>query len=399
MPNPLYSSNQFVHLLPLGNFFLVFLSFLFCLFVCHRLQEGRHVDIESEEPLQVNLTKNNNDSSVSSPDDVRITSIRTKELPKHLLVSLPRINNNANTTKDLMINSTILLNNNGNSSSNNDDINNQTTGKSETRASNNTTASSSSHSLDSQSSGRSPFGHHPDSGVNRRNLEASLDSSEGGSVASGSTLSLPARPESSDEEESTSQASDEVIRMPKLTVWQRIGLASGLTGLSIVSAILVYFVVWAGNRTEHTYLFFTILLAGFGNLGAGFILSQVQNWKVFIRVSELLVLEPTLLGLKGNIEMCMASRLSTQANLGNMDSWKSTFKMIRGNLALDLAQATTVATVASIGVVVFSLIQSATHRDDFVYSLYIVLSSCLATACTASVLLGEYMIYTLERYL
>jgi len=132
----------------------------------------------------------------------------------------------------------------------------------------------------------------------------------------------------------------------------------------------------------------TILLAGFGNLGAGFILSRIQDWKVFNRVSELLVLEPTLLGLKGNIEMCMASRLSTQANLGNMDSWKSTFKMVRGNLALDLAQATTVATMASVGVVIFSLIQTPNH-GDFLYSLYIVLSSCLITACTASIFLGR----------
>lgn len=179
------------------------------------------------------------------------------------------------------------------------------------------------------------------------------------------------------------------------TIWQKIGLTPAITGLSIIFIIFGYF-VWSGNQGEHAYMFLTILLAGFGNLGAGFILSNVQNWRVFIRVSELLVLEPTLLGLKGNIEMCMAARLSTQANLGNMDSWKSTFKMVRGNLSLDLAQATTVATVASIGVVVFSLIQRMSagvnplaEPFDFLYTLSIVLSSCLITACTASVLLGK----------
>jgi solute carrier family 41 len=328
----------------------------------------------------VNIAKNNNDSL----SDVRVTSIRTtKDLPRHLLLSLPGINSNSNITKDIIIKSIVPTN----AQAINDDINNQTTNKTGIRATNknienkNTTTSSTLvyHSLPAS------VGLEAD----RRNLEASQsessDSNGRHESQNKTTLSLSSRPESKEGSEEGSK----VTAHKKLTVWQRIGLAPGLTGLFIVTVIIVYFVLWAGNQGEHCYLFLTILLAGFGNLGAGFILSQVQNWRVFIRVSELLVLEPTLLGLKGNIEMCMASRLSTQANMGNMDSWKSTFKMIRGNLALDLAQATTVATVASIGVVVFSLIQSSTHRDDFVYSLYIVLSSCLATACTASILLGK----------
>ena len=37
-----------------------------------------------------------------------------------------------------------------------------------------------------------------------------------------------------------------------------------------------------------------------------------QNWKVFVDVPELIILVPPLLGLKGNLEMTLASRLSTQ---------------------------------------------------------------------------------------
>ena len=173
------------------------------------------------------------------------------------------------------------------------------------------------------------------------------------------------------------------------TIWSRIGTGPLLTALGIVIAILIYFIFSSKEKKgEHFYLFVTIVLSGFGNLGAGFVLSHVQNWKVFLEVSQLLILEPTLLGLKGNIEMCMASRMATQANLGNMSTWKKTFTMIRGNLALDLTQATVVSFIAAVAVCIFSLIQGDNDLP-FGYSLSIVLSACMLTACTASIILGE----------
>jgi len=47
-----------------------------------------------------------------------------------------------------------------------------------------------------------------------------------------------------------------------------------------------------------------------------------------------MILVPALLGLKGNLEMTLASRLSTQANLGHMDMPKEQWHMIVGNLVL-----------------------------------------------------------------
>jgi len=47
-----------------------------------------------------------------------------------------------------------------------------------------------------------------------------------------------------------------------------------------------------------------------------------------------MILVPALLGLKGNLEMTLASRLSTQANLGHMDMPKEQWRMIIGNLVL-----------------------------------------------------------------
>jgi solute carrier family 41 len=60
----------------------------------------------------------------------------------------------------------------------------------------------------------------------------------------------------------------------------------------------------------------------------------LQHWEVFRVVSEVFILVPALLGLKGNLEMTLASRLSTQANLGYMDTPKQQWSLIVGNLSL-----------------------------------------------------------------
>ena len=59
-------------------------------------------------------------------------------------------------------------------------------------------------------------------------------------------------------------------------------------------------------------IFLPFLVAGFGMVAAGVVLDIVQHWKVFKEVNELFILVPALLGLKGNLEMTLASRLSTQ---------------------------------------------------------------------------------------
>lgn len=105
-------------------------------------------------------------------------------------------------------------------------------------------------------------------------------------------------------------------------------------------------------------VFIPFLVAGLGMVGAGLVLDLVQvrfrsfpalydsgvidnvdlllfqHWEVFEKVNELMILVPALLGLKGNLEMTLASRLSTQANLGHMDTPKQQSSMIVGNLVL-----------------------------------------------------------------
>ena len=58
-------------------------------------------------------------------------------------------------------------------------------------------------------------------------------------------------------------------------------------------------------------MLFPFILAGIGMVLAGLLFDHVQHWDVFDSIHELFILIPPLLGLKGNLEMTLASRLST----------------------------------------------------------------------------------------
>ncbi|KAG5668150.1 hypothetical protein PVAND_016102 [Polypedilum vanderplanki] len=89
-------------------------------------------------------------------------------------------------------------------------------------------------------------------------------------------------------------------------------------------------------------------IAGLGTISAGVILGRVEEWEVFESIPQLFILVPALLGLKGNLDMTMASRLSTQANLGNMKTKKEIVHMVIGNISIVQVQATVAAFIISI---------------------------------------------------
>lgn len=136
-------------------------------------------------------------------------------------------------------------------------------------------------------------------------------------------------------------------------------------------------------------VFFPFLIAGFGTVGAGMVLDIVQHWQVFTKVSEIFILVPSLLGLKGNLEMTLASRLSTQAHMGNMESSGQKWKMIGGNMALVQAQAIVVGFLASLVAMVMGWIPDGTFNID--HALLLCASSML-TAALASFVLGAIMV-------
>lgn len=136
-------------------------------------------------------------------------------------------------------------------------------------------------------------------------------------------------------------------------------------------------------------VFVPFLIAGFGTVGAGLVLDIIQHWQVFQKVSELFILVPALLGLKGNLEMTLASRLSTQANLGKMDTAVEQWRMATGNLALLQIQATVVGFLAS----VFAVVMGWIPDGEFSWQHALLLcSSSLFTASVASLVLGTVMI-------
>lgn len=66
-----------------------------------------------------------------------------------------------------------------------------------------------------------------------------------------------------------------------------------------------------------------------------FPLCFLQHWTVFTEVNEVFILVPALLGLKGNLEMTLASRLSTAVRWSFVDKSLCLLRMaISGQIAL-----------------------------------------------------------------
>jgi len=136
------------------------------------------------------------------------------------------------------------------------------------------------------------------------------------------------------------------------------------------------------------------MLAGLGMVTAGLLLQRVQSWAVFRQVPQLFILVPALIGLKGNLEMTLASRLSTQANLGNLDTVAQTLSMGGANLALTQLQGIVVGGLAAGVAIIMSFFTSSSQLTAFGWLelLLMLVASSVTTASTASFVLGLVMV-------
>jgi solute carrier family 41 len=154
---------------------------------------------------------------------------------------------------------------------------------------------------------------------------------------------------------------------------------------------------------ESSYiLFFQVLIpfiiAGFGMVLAGIVLDRVQHWDLFQQVPETFILVPALLGLKGNLEMTLACRLSTQANTGKMDTKEQIITVVISNVALIQVQAIVVTFLASAFAMVLAWVPKG--QIDWGHAALLCASS-LTTAALASFILSGIMIIvvlTSRRY-
>ncbi|KAF9284289.1 hypothetical protein BGZ68_004793 [Mortierella alpina] len=133
----------------------------------------------------------------------------------------------------------------------------------------------------------------------------------------------------------------------------------------------------------------TLVIAVSGLIFAGWLLDAVQHWPVFIEISELIILIPILLNLKGNLEMNLASRLSTASNMGLLDAPATRNEFIKGNLALLQLQSLTVASVAGLFSFVLGMIVHPTTNN--LEEIALMISSSMLCASVSSFFLGSFM--------
>lgn len=125
-------------------------------------------------------------------------------------------------------------------------------------------------------------------------------------------------------------------------------------------------------------------------VGAGILLDHVKEWDLFKQIQEVVILVPALLGLKGNLEMTLASRLSTQVNLKIVHDKDTIKKSVLGNFAVTQLQSIVVGFLASFIACITEFISEQRFNSSH---LLILIGTSVTTASFASLLLGGIIMF------
>lgn len=137
------------------------------------------------------------------------------------------------------------------------------------------------------------------------------------------------------------------------------------------------------------------IIAGLGTCFAGIILDHVQHWAVFKDVEEIYILLPAILGLKGNLQMTLASRFSTHHHLGHIKSAGDLMHLTCANISLNQCFSIIISTNASLlAMAIHLLIDTDVKFND--KHLLLIASTALITSSVTSLLLDLLMIMVVQ---
>lgn len=127
-----------------------------------------------------------------------------------------------------------------------------------------------------------------------------------------------------------------------------------------------------------------LLLCGLGLLLAGGLLERLRTAEAFVRLPALFVLVPVLLGLKGNVELTLASRLGSAWHLGQLSEPQRRRQLLIANLGVVELQAITVGLAASAIALLQAVLTGETPTAAAAWSL-------VATATVTAAVAGAFL--------
>ncbi|CDH51662.1 solute carrier family 41 member 1 [Lichtheimia corymbifera JMRC:FSU:9682] len=135
----------------------------------------------------------------------------------------------------------------------------------------------------------------------------------------------------------------------------------------------------------------SLIISVIGLIVAGVLMDKFQGWDVFTKTPELFILVPILLNLKGNLEMNLAARFSTAANLGELDHGPTRRSLVIGNLALLQVQALVSGAIAGLASFALGLVTKPGGNASTYFECMYMTSSAMISAAASSAILGVFM--------